>query len=132
LKKGGRAITLRTVLDDRSYMRDLTPRSYSAAMILLWVNVGVFILQEINRTYIHSFAEIYCMLSPAGIAKGYVWQLFTFQFMHADLWHLLGNGLGLFFLGRAVEGMIGTRRFLQAYFLAGTLGGIFQVILGFR
>ena len=119
------------MLDDRSYMKDPLSRNYSAAMVLLWVNVGVFILQEINRTYIKSLAEIYCMLSTAGIAKGYVWQLFTFQFMHADLWHLAGNAIGLFFFGRAVEQMIGTRRMLQAYFLAGTLGGIFQIILGF-
>jgi membrane associated rhomboid family serine protease len=100
-------------------------------MILLWVNVAVFILQEVNRTYIHSAAEMYCMLSTAGIAKGYIWQLFTFQFMHADLWHLAGNAIGLFFFGRAVEQMIGTKRMLQAYFLAGTIGGIFQIILGF-
>jgi membrane associated rhomboid family serine protease len=120
------------MLEDRSYMRDSDlPRSYSAAMILLWVNVAVFVLQEIDRTYIHSPVEMLCMLSPAGISKGYVWQLFTFQFMHKDLWHLAGNAIGLFFLGRGVEEMIGTRRFLQAYFLSGTIGGVFQVLLGF-
>jgi membrane associated rhomboid family serine protease len=100
-------------------------------MILLWTNLAIFILQEINRTYIRSPIELYLMLSPAGIAKGYIWQLVTFQFLHADLWHLAFNLLGLFFLGRAVEDMIGTRRFLQVYFLAGTFGGIFQVLLGF-
>jgi membrane associated rhomboid family serine protease len=120
------------MLDDRSYLRDAdVPRNYSATMILIWINVAVFILQEVNRTYIKSAAELYCMLSPAGIAHGYVWQLLTFQFMHADLWHIALNMLGLFFLGRAVEDLIGTRRFLQAYFLAGTVGGVFQVLLGF-
>ena len=119
------------MLEDRSYMREFNPRTYSAAMILLWTNLAIFILQEINRTYIRSPIELYLMLSPAGIAKGYIWQLVTFQFLHADLWHLAFNLLGLFFLGRAVEDMIGTRRFLQVYFLAGTFGGIFQVLLGF-
>jgi membrane associated rhomboid family serine protease len=120
------------MLEDRSYMREAdAPRFYSATIILIAINVAVFILQEIDRTYIHSFVESYCMLSPAGLAHGYVWQLFTFQFMHADLLHIALNMLGLFFLGRAVEDLIGTRRFLQAYFLSGTLGGIFQVLLGF-
>jgi membrane associated rhomboid family serine protease len=119
------------MLEDRSYMREPTERNYSAAMILLWVNIAIFVLQEIDRTYIHSPVEWYSMLSPVGIKHGYVWELFTFQFLHADLLHIGFNMLALFMFGRAVEEMIGTRRFLQAYFLAGTLGGIFQVLLGF-
>jgi membrane associated rhomboid family serine protease len=120
------------MLEDRSYMREAdAPRSYSATMILIGINVAVFVLQEIDRTYIKSFAETYFMLSPHGLARGYVWQLLTFQFLHADLLHIAFNMIGLFFLGRAVEDMIGTRRFLQAYFLSGTIGGIFQALLGF-
>jgi membrane associated rhomboid family serine protease len=119
------------MLEDRSYMREAAPSSRSAAMILLWVNLGIFILQEINRTYIHSPIEVYLMLSPAGIAHGFVWQLLSFQFLHGGPLHLACNLVGMFFFGRAVEDMIGTRRFLQAYFVAGTFGGIFQVLLGF-
>ena len=119
------------MLEDRSYMREPAGRNYSATMVILWVNVAIFVLQEINRTYIKSPIELICMLSPAGIARGYVWEFFTFQFMHADLLHIALNSIGLFFLGRAVEDMIGTRRFLHSYLLAGTVGGIFQVLLGF-
>src|SRR6185295_1978108 len=45
---------------------------------------------------------------------------------HADLWHLIGNLVTLWFFGRFVEEVLGTRRFLVAYFGAGIIGGLLQ------
>jgi membrane associated rhomboid family serine protease len=67
-------------------------------------------------------------LSLNGIKHGYVWQLLTFQFMHAGVWHLVFNLFSLFFFGKALEETLGTRRFLQAYFGAGVAGGALQVL----
>lgn len=121
------------MLEDRSYMREPANyrSSYPSYLILLFVNLGVFMLQEINSGYFHSPIIRYLMLSPEGISHGYLWQLFTFQFLHGEPLHLAFNLIALYFLGRAVEEMIGTKRFLQAYFASGTLGGVLQVILGF-
>ena len=55
------------------------------------------------------------------------WTLLTCAFLHADVLHLLGNMAFLFIFGRAVNGWLGTLRYLLLYlFLAvfATLGHI--------
>jgi membrane associated rhomboid family serine protease len=53
-----------------------------------------------------------------------VWQLLTYQFLHADVMHILVNMLTLYFIGPEMERTMGTRRFLSLYFLSGVLGGL--------
>src|SRR5262249_1599288 len=60
----------------------------------------------------------------------YVWQLFTFQFMHASWMHLLGNCLAIFVFGRDVEDALGRKNFLTLYFSSGVVGGLFQALAG--
>ena len=56
-------------------------------------------------------------------------QLFTYQFLHGGVWHLLVNALGLFFIGRALEPVIGRREIIGLYLVSGVVGALFQ--LGF-
>lgn len=101
----------------------------SASVVLMVVLVIAFVLQCINDVYVQSLVERWLALTPAALAHGYLWQLFTFQFFHASLWHLLGNLMGLWYFGRFVENVLGKRRFLIAYFGAGVLGGLLQCVL---
>ena len=94
--------------------------------ILMVVLTFVFALQCINDVYIKSFTEIWLTLTAACLTHGYVWQLITFQFLHVDFWHLAGNLIGLWFIGRFVENILGKKRFLVAYFGCGIIGGILQ------
>ncbi|HEX5270724.1 MAG TPA: rhomboid family intramembrane serine protease [Gemmataceae bacterium] len=50
--------------------------------------------------------------------------LFTYQFVHADFWHLAGNMLFLFVFGNAVNAKLGHWQFLVAYLLLGALAGL--------
>jgi membrane associated rhomboid family serine protease len=95
------------------------------------VLVVTFALQAINEVYGKPEIEDWLALTPAALARGYVWQLLTFQFLHAGLWHLLGNLMGLWFFGRLVENILGTKRFLVAYFACGVVGGLLQAGLMF-
>lgn len=100
-------------------------------MILVFINVGCFALQAINAVYLH-FPIRYLVLSPEGISRGFIWQFLTFQFLHADLLHLLINMIvGLWMFGRYVEGRLGSKAFLKLYLLSGVAGGLLQVLLGF-
>jgi membrane associated rhomboid family serine protease len=69
-------------------------------------------------------------LSVAGLKQGKIWQLLTFQFLHAVPWpwHVLFNCLGLYFFGRPIEEMLGGRKFLTLYFSAGVAGGLLHVL----
>lgn len=69
-------------------------------------------------------AEMILILSPMGIKAGYLWQFFTYMWVHADLWHLLFNMMGLHFLGRPVEERIGSARFTWLYLAGGLAGGL--------
>ncbi len=54
---------------------------------------------------------------------------FTSMFMHADLWHLMGNMIFLWTFGRRVEDACGGGRFLVFYLVAGMLANIGTLVL---
>jgi membrane associated rhomboid family serine protease len=120
------------MLEDRDYMRQPAyhePR-ISFTVVLLIVNAVVFVVQLIAAQSLRG-AEIegtYFALSLEGLAHGYVWQLLTFQFMHASWMHLIFNSLAIFFFGRPVETVLGRNRFLAVYFSSGTIGGAVQML----
>ncbi len=59
-----------------------------------------------------------------------VWRLVTFQFLHADLTHLLLNMMGLFFFGPIVESRLRSRRRTWAYYLVcGICGAVMYLTL---
>ncbi len=60
-----------------------------------------------------------------------VWRVITFQFLHADVMHLLANTIGLFFFGPHIERWMGSRPFLLFYLLCGIAGALFYTLLFF-
>ena len=50
--------------------------------------------------------------------RGFVWELLTATFVHYDLFHVLGNMLFLWFVGREMEAMYGGKDFLAFYLSA--------------
>jgi membrane associated rhomboid family serine protease len=118
------------MLEDRDYMRsDHEPR-VSVTVCLLVINVIIYIAQLIGRNFLHAgqIEDSYFALSLTGLEHGFVWQLLTFQFMHASTVHLLLNSIALFLFGRAVEGAIGGRQFTTLYFSSGVIGGLVQML----
>ena len=63
------------------------------------------------------------MFSPL-IADGQYWRLFTAMFLHADVPHILFNGLGLLLFGGIVERTFGHLRFGAIYVIAGLSGSV--------
>ncbi len=81
---------------------------------LLFANVGVFALMYLLRLNLNAFA-----LWPLG-AGGYgghflPWQMVTYSFLHADMFHLFVNMLALSVFGGPIEQFFGSRRFLYYY-----------------
>lgn len=63
-------------------------------------------------------------LSPMSLRQGQVWSLLTYAFLHAGLLHLVFNVLGLYFLGRELEPMLGRARFGWLCAAAAVAGGL--------
>jgi membrane associated rhomboid family serine protease len=55
---------------------------------------------------------------------GWVWQFFTYMFLHGSLWHLFFNMYALFLFGRPLEDRWGTKEFLFFYISTGIGAGI--------
>jgi membrane associated rhomboid family serine protease len=95
------------------------------------VLIGAFIVQCLLLVYGGVDLGEHLALTASGVRGGKVWQLLTFQFLHACPmpFHVLFNCLGLYFFGRPVEERLGGKRFLQLYFLSGVAGGLLQVLV---
>ena len=64
-----------------------------------------------------------------GVEQLQVWRLLTYQFLHADPFHLFFNMLALFFFGPMVEQHLGSRRFLGLYLISGLAGAVLYLLL---
>jgi len=120
------------MLEDRFYMRRPSfGRPRPATITLLIVNVVAFVVQILRYGYPPQLpAGDYFALSVEGLRHGYVWQLFTFQFMHGSLPHLLFNCLAIYVFGREVEEALGRKSFLTLYFSSGVVGGLCHALSG--
>lgn len=96
---------------------------------LLGLNVVVFALQGI----LPEALEANFALWPLGPGGGLdhpafqVWQLVSYGFLHGSLLHLGFNMLALWMFGRDVEGVMGTRRFLQYYLTCVVTAAVVQL-----
>jgi membrane associated rhomboid family serine protease len=58
------------------------------------------------------------------------WQLITYQFLHGDFMHIFFNMFMLWMFGMEIENIMGSRKFLIFYLLAGIGGGLLQMLIG--
>jgi membrane associated rhomboid family serine protease len=126
------------MLDDRDYMRR-RPQfelQWSMTVLIVALNVVVYIIQNVLEFGSQFPFNHYFALSVDGLRHGHIWQLLSFQFLHAPLnqgsgiFHLLGNCFTIYVFGQAVEEAIGRFSFLKLYLLGGVLGGLLQMAAG--
>jgi rhomboid-like protein len=58
-----------------------------------------------------------------------VWQVVTYMFMHGGLMHIFFNMFALFTFGSAIEGELGSKRFLNYYLITGLGALALQMIV---
>ncbi len=97
-----------------------------AVKFLLIVNTAVFILQIFLDQYI---TWLFGLVPRLVWQNLYLWQLFTYQFLHGGLFHLLFNMLALWMFGCALERRWGSGFFLKYYFVSAVGGGILNTLL---
>src|SRR5207237_2968317 len=69
------------------------------------------------------------VLDPARIRQGWLWQFVTYAFMYVDPLQFVLSLLGVYFLGGAVEGRIGSARFYGLFFGSIILSAIAGFVL---
>jgi membrane associated rhomboid family serine protease len=127
------------MLSDRSYMRDSYARPPRPA--LTWIISAViagFILENVfERWFVSRMFSDFFALTPAGIAKGHLWQLITYSFVNPTesplyVLYIIFNVLCLYMLGRELEGLLGTKRFVGLYLSAIVVGAGCWLAVNYR
>jgi len=69
---------------------------------------------------------------PAFVIRGWIWQPFTYMFLHSprDPFHLLFNMLMLWMFGGELERYWGSKPFLRYYLVCGVGAGLSAVVMG--
>lgn len=106
---------------DRSYMRSEYQRPGTTALVWLVATiVSAFIIQLVLLSpWMGSSARLVQSLSLTihGIKDWHLWSLATHSLLHStgNPFHILFTVLGLIFVGRELEPILGARRFLGLY-----------------
>ncbi|KAH7916753.1 hypothetical protein BJ138DRAFT_994952 [Hygrophoropsis aurantiaca] len=94
---------------------------------IIALNVGVFLAWQaaINTWQVSKDPTLLLLMRKnflvnyQNVSSGRIWTLITSCFSHQEVSHALFNGLTFFFMGPAVMGVLGNRRFLGLYLLGG-------------
>jgi len=117
---------------DRPYMReDYQPRQPPVLKWILLSTAAVFLLQILADRWFHQplfFVEFFGLYT-GGLGRGFLWTIVTYAFLHANFFHILGNMLVVFFMGRELLPLLGAKRFLQLYFVAAAAGGTIWLVI---
>jgi membrane associated rhomboid family serine protease len=109
------------------------PPFTKAVSWLLGINTAIFLLQGLlslslfRLDIVNVYIGYFCALTPVFVVHGWIWQLVTYSVLHLNIWHLLGNMIGLWMFGSAIESAWGTRRFLELYWL-GVVGAALTTV----
>jgi membrane associated rhomboid family serine protease len=77
------------------------------------------------------FLRIHLALEPAAVARGEIWQLFTYSFLQNGILDVLFGMLTLWFTGALLEGAYGSRWLAELYFTSAIGGALLATALSF-
>jgi len=98
--------------------------------ILLIATAATFFLQAITQRFLGFYLEPLFGLVPYLVThRFFLWQPFTYLFLHGGVFHLLFNLLVLWMFGCELERVWGQRFFLKYFFVCGTGAGIVVALL---
>jgi membrane associated rhomboid family serine protease len=129
----------------REMLASATPFRPRVTIALLWINIAVFSVGLMlaqraglsmadyfgargTEAYIRVLMQQGAMRGIDIAATGQWWRLLTCAFVHIGILHLVVNMVSLWFVGPAVERLLGSARYLLFYLLT-ALGGSFGVLI---
>jgi len=96
-----------------------------AVKAIVIANVAVFVILKI----VPSLVWLLGLVPVEVLTAGFVWQIFTYQFVHLDVMHILFNMLWVWMFGVDLERRWGTVAFTKYYLIVGTTAGAATVLV---
>lgn len=90
---------------------------------LMIANAAVFVAQILASGWGFPLTDLGAV-RPALFWSGWLWQPFTYMFMHGGLMHIAMNMFALWMFGSPLALLWGPKRFLQLYFVSGIGAGL--------
>ena len=89
---------------------------------LVTLNVACFFLQILIQVFFGRegfsyFLSYFAFIPEVVVQKYYVWQVFTYMFLHGGFWHLFLNMFVLWMFGSEIEKLLGSRELLKFYLI---------------
>jgi membrane associated rhomboid family serine protease len=97
-----------------------------AVRAIVYANIGVFVAMLVARSLIQ---DLFGLTPEAVLTQGRIWQLATYLFLHADIFHILFNMLAVWMFGVDLERRWGTQAFVRYYAVVGVGAGICMVVV---
>lgn len=102
---------------------------------LIYINVGVFIALHLVMVVLmlfnvvsQSWLSYLEVPSQLNVLPYRFWTLFTYMFVHYDIWHLLFNMLWLYWFGQLFLSFFSARHLRGLYILGGLSGGLLYML----
>ena len=102
-------------------------RTKSAVTHIVSINIIVFLLWFL----IPEFMYENFLVSWNGVVSGRVWQLITSVFSHNMFFHILVNMYAFYGFGMILENVLGKKRFLSFYLIAGVVSSLAHCIVSY-
>ena len=103
----------------------------SITVSIIIINIILFFILSILSLFYPSIIN-FIAISPSNIlSNSYLWTIVSSIFMHGSFLHLFVNMISLFFLGGLTEKILGRKRYIWFYLIAGIVGGLFFVIFAY-
>jgi len=111
----------------------MNSEKYKPTYILIALNVVIYIygaivsgnILETGNEVVYVWGQV-----NAFVFEGAYWQLFTSMFIHASIYHLVGNMLFLLIFGLRGEEMFSLPEYLGIYILGGLAGNLLSLVFG--
>jgi membrane associated rhomboid family serine protease len=104
----------------------MVPSTTPVVRWLLILNIGVFLLQ---MAFLDRYIPVLGLVPADFLGRGYLWQIFTYMFLHGSFLHILFNMLFLWMMGSEIERYWGSREFLKYYLITGCGAGVVNVVV---
>lgn len=110
-------------------------RQGSISLQLIYINIGVFLFLTLVQVIlmlfnIRDFSPIRWLEMPSDVTRLLVqpWSVFTYMFLHADVFHLLFNMLWLYWFGQLFLYNFSAKHLRGLYLLGGIAGALLYLL----
>ncbi len=122
------AIDFKRFFKNSSVLNRLIIINIAVWLVISAFRIFAFLFNVPDDTFTGYIVEYLALPASFSMLIFRPWTLFTYMFLHIDIFHILFNMLWLYWFGKIFLGYLGSRQLLSIYLLGGIAGGILYIM----